>query len=247
LVYGGLIVSVSAILMPIAIDVVDFRRRALWMLLAAILVFLFAWDLEISRLSGLTLLILGILYLVLNTLRAILERKKEGVASESSSTLNDDISFKKAILLFLLGAVLVIVGSKLLVNAGIEIAKALYIPSLIIGLTAVAVGTSLPELVTAITSAKKKVVDLALGNIVGANILNLAFITGFSALIRPLSLEDFTPFARLYAFSWLFIMIFGMIIIFWKKGEMSKKEGIIMLSLYFIFNLGLVFFSSPPT
>ena len=74
----GLIVSVSAILMPIAIDVIDFRKRALWMFFSAILVFLFALDLEISRFSGLILLTVGIIYLFINCWWAILERKKRG-------------------------------------------------------------------------------------------------------------------------------------------------------------------------
>lgn len=236
----GLIVSISAILAPIAIDVVDFRRRSLWMLVSATLVFLFSWDLEISHQGGIILVILAALYLFFNALRAILERKKHVTPAQISAS-DDSISFKKAIVLFLFGAVLVIIGSKLLVNSSIEIAKALKIPSIIIGMTAVAVGTSLPELITAITSAKKKVADLAIGNIIGANILNLALITGASAVINPLSLDLFT---RYYAFSWLFIMIIAMMIILWKKGEMQKKAGIIMLSLYMIYNLGLVLFSA---
>lgn len=235
----GLIVSISAILAPIAIDVADFRRRSLWMLVSATLVFLFSWDLEITHQGGIILLILAILYLFLNALRAILERKKIEIPDENSSS-EDNIPFKKAMIMFLFGAALVIIGSKLLVNSAIEIAEALKIPSIIIGMTAVAVGTSLPELVTAITSAKKKVADLAIGNILGANILNLALITGASAIINPLTLDIFT---RYYAFSWVFIMIISMMIIFWNKGEMQKKAGFIMLSLYVIYNLGLVFFS----
>lgn len=235
----GLIVGVSAILAPIAIDVRDFRRRALWMLLSAILVVVFSWDFDLGRGSGIILLSLGILYLSLNCLRAVLERKKEEPSSESEPTENN-VSLRKAIIMFLLGAVLVIVGSKLLVNSGIAIAEALKIPSLIIGLTAIAVGTSLPELVTAITAAKKNVADLSIGNIVGANVLNLAFITGASAIIRPLSIDLFT---RYYAFMWLFIMIIAMMIIFWKTGKMGKKAGISLLSLYVIYNLGLVFYS----
>lgn len=169
----GLIVGVSAVLAPIAIDVEDFRRRAIWMLLSAILVVVFAWHLNLARSSGLILFIMSLCYLSFNFLRAIREWKKDEVVSntivsETSSSLN------KAIMSFLVGAVLVIVGSTLLVNLGIAIAELLKIPSLIIGLTAVAVGTSLPELVTAITSAKKNVVDLSIGNIVGANVLNLA-------------------------------------------------------------------------
>lgn len=235
----GLIVSVSAILVPVAIDVVDFRRRAIWMLMSATLVVLFSWDLEINYRHGLILFSLGILYLSLNCLRAILERKKGDIATEPSSS-EGNMSLMKAIVMFIIGAVLVIAGSKLLVNSGMEIAKILKIPSLIIGLTAVAVGTSLPELITAIKSAKKKAADLAIGNIIGANILNLAFITGISAMIRPLTVDLFTSS---YAYTWLFIMIIGMTIIFWKKGVMGKKAGILMLVLYVIYNLGLVAFA----
>ena len=236
----GLIVGVSAILAPIAINVADFRRRSLWMLLSAVLVVIFSWDFDLGRGSGIILFALAILYLSLNCLRAVLERKKEGAPPESESP-EDNIPLKKAIIMFLLGAVLVIVGSKLLVNSGIAIAEALKIPSLIIGLTAIAVGTSLPELVTAITAAKKNVADLSIGNIVGANVLNLAFITGASAIIRPLTIDLFT---RYYAFMWLFIMIFAMMIIFWKTGKMGKTAGIVLLSLYVLYNVGLIFYSA---
>jgi len=235
----GLIVSISAILAPIVIDVADFRRRAIWMLVSAILVFLFSGDLEITRQGGIVLFTLAILYVSLNTLRAVLERKQSRTPEENPSS-EENVSMGKLILTFLFGVGLVIVGSKLLVNSSIEIAKALKIPSIIIGMTVVAVGTSLPELVTAVTSAKKKVADLAIGNILGANILNLSLITGASAIINPLSLKLID---RYYAFSWLFIMITAMILIFWKKGEMGKKAGYAMLSLYVLYNLGLVFFS----
>lgn len=235
----GLIVGIAAILAPIVIDIADFRRRALWMLLSAVLVLVFSWDFDLGRGSGIILFALAILYLSLNCIRAIMERKKDegGLENESSEK---SISLRKSIIMFFFGAVLVIVGSKLLVNSGIAIAEALKIPSLIIGLTAIAVGTSLPELVTAITSAKKNVADLSIGNIMGANVLNLTFITGASAIIRPLTIDLFT---RYYAFMWLFIMIIAMMIIFWKKGAMGKKAGIFMISLYVLYNFGLMFYS----
>ncbi len=231
----GLIVGISAILAPLAIDVKDFRRRALWMILSAVLVIIFSWDFEVNRTSGFILFSLGVCYLLFNSLRALFERSKNEI--NSKILLVPNYSIAKAAMMFLFGAILVIIGSKFLVNSGIEIAKALKIPSLIIGLTVVAVGTSLPELVTAITSAKKNVADLSIGNIVGANILNLAFITGAAAIIRPLSIDHLT---RYYAFTWLFIMLTAMVIIFWWKGKMGKKSGIILLTLYILYNLGLV-------
>ena len=208
------------------------------MLLCAMLVFLFSWDLVISRQAGLILILSSVIYLILNCIKALRTRKlKPAVSTQESATMSPTMSLGKAVLMFLIGAVLVVVGSRLLVNAGIAIATALKIPSLIIGLTAVAIGTSLPELVTAIKSSRKKVADLAIGNIIGANILNLGLITGVSAMIRPLTIDLFT---RYYAFAWMFIMIIGMMMIFWKKGKMSKRDGIIMLSLYIIYILGLV-------
>jgi cation:H+ antiporter len=235
----GLIVGVSAILAPISMDIIPFRRRSFWMLITAVLVTVFSWQLEVTRPAGLVLVLSAAIYLTLNCVQAIRERKKEQSAAEGSSQ-EKDTPLGKAITIFAIGAALVIVGSHFLVDSGIAIATALGIPSLIIGLTAVAVGTSLPELVTAITSAKKKVADLSIGNIVGANILNLGLITGVSAMIRPLTLDLFT---RYYAFTWMFIMILAMMIIFWKKGQMAKKAGIFLLFLYTIYTLGLFIFS----
>jgi cation:H+ antiporter len=235
----GLIVGISAILAPVAIDVADFRRRAIWMFLSATLVVLFSWNLQVSFQSGLILFLLACSYLVLNAVRAIIERKRDQTVT--STKQEEDTSMFGAVVRFALGAILVIIGSKLLVQSSIAIAEALRIPSLIIGLTAVAVGTSLPELVTAVKAAKKNVADLAIGNIVGANILNLAFITGASAMIRPLSLDHFT---RYYAFPWLFIMIIGMMIILWKTGKMNKTAGITLLSLYVVYNVGLMLFTA---
>jgi cation:H+ antiporter len=232
----GLIVSVTAILTPIAIDVVDFRRRATWMLLLAVLVYFMSWNFQLSSLSGIILVLLAALYLFLNTLRTVRARKDKA-APEESKSLETSYASEHPIVMFLIGAVVVIVGSKLLVRSSIEIATALQIPSVIIGMTAVAIGTSVPELVTAITSARRKVADLSIGNILGANILNLSFITGTSAIINPLTVDTFT---RHYAFSWLFLMILVMMAIFWQRGQMNKKAGIAMLVLYVIYNSGLL-------
>lgn len=234
----GLIIGVSAILAPLAVDVADFRRRSLWMLFSGLFVFLYSLDLVIDRRAGLVLFIVALLYLSLNTLRAILERKN--VANPKKEIHEDDVPLTRALLTFIIGAVLVVIGSKLLVNSGIKIAESLGIPTLIIGLTAVAVGTSLPELITAITSVKKRVADLSVGNIIGANVLNLVMITGASAMVNPLTIDLFT---RYYAFWWMFIMIATTMILLWKKGQMGKRGGWVLISLYVLYNAGLLYFS----
>lgn len=232
----GLIVSITAILTPVSVELTPFKRRSIWMLITTIVVFIFAWNLEISRWGGVFLVISALIYLLLNLIKARSERKKVTSAGEQIVP-EMNVSITKATMHFLIGTVLVITGSWLLVNAGTAIATALKIPSFIIGLTAVAVGTSLPELVTAITSAKKQVTDLSISNIIGANILNLGLITGTAAIIRPLTLDLFTKY---YAFAWVFIMIIGMMLIFWNTGTMTKRSGIFMLSLYGVYILGLL-------
>lgn len=198
--------------------------------------FIFAWNLEISRWGGLFLVISALIYLLLNLIKARSERQKNK-SLEPQATPEMNVPMINAVMHFLLGTVLVVAGSWLLVNSGTAIATALKIPSFIIGLTAVAVGTSLPELITAITAARKQVTDLSISNIIGANILNLGLITGTAAMIRPLTMDLFTKY---YAFTWVFIMIIGMMIIFWKTGKMTKRSGIIMLSLYGLYVIGLL-------
>lgn len=236
----GLIVSLTAILTPVTVDLLPFKRRSIWMLIISVFVLVFAWNAQISRIGGLFLVLSAILYLILNMIKAHWERKKTPSTTEQPSSETPSISMQKSILYFAAGTALVITGSWLLVNSGIAIATALKIPSLIIGLTAIAIGTSLPELITAITSAKKNVADLSISNIIGANILNLSLITGTAAMIHPLTIDPITLY---YAFPWVFIMIIGVMVMFWKTGTMTKRSGMMMLSLYGIYVLGLFFLS----
>ncbi|MDP7339357.1 MAG: hypothetical protein QF786_08585, partial [Vicinamibacterales bacterium] len=100
---------------------------------------------------------------------------------------------------FALGAALIVVGSRFLVDSAQSLAAALGVPSIISGLSVVAIGTSLPELVTGVSAARKGVPDLSLGNIIGANVLNLYLIVGLSGMINPLTLDRFTQF---YSYGW---------------------------------------------
>ena len=98
-------------------------------------------------------------------------------------------------------------------------------------------GTSLPELVTAVTAARKGVPDLSIGNILGANVLNLTMITGTAAIIRPLTL---LPFTRNYSFPWLMVLIVLMIVMIGREGKIAKREGGILLVLYASYIAGLI-------
>ena len=91
--------------------------------------------------------------------------------------------------MFLLGAGGTVIGAEILVNSGTTLAQEIHVPQRIISVFAVAIGTSLPELVTSVTAARKKEADIAVGNIVGSNIFNLLFVIGTAALITPVPYE----------------------------------------------------------
>jgi len=233
----GLIVGLSAMMTVIRIDLKEFRGRSLWMVASAVLVILFTIQLQLSRWMGWALMLLALTYLILDYWNMKSESKRP--KDESLDISPQSGSMRKSVIFFGFGAVLVIMGSQFLVVSGIGIAHALGIPSVIIGLSVIAIGTSLPELVTAIASARKGVPDLSIGNIVGANVLNLALITGLAGAINPLRITRFT---QLYSFPWLIIFISLMIFMFRRNGMLVKKDGLILLALYIIYIAGLIVF-----
>ena len=131
---------------------------------------------------------------------------------------------------------LIVFGSQLLVDSGRSLAAALGVPSIIIGLSVIALGTSLPELVTGVSAARKGVPDLSLGNIIGANVLNLYLIIGLSGTINPLTLDRFTQF---YSYGWLAVF-FAAFIGLAMTGRFHRRGGLLLLGLYVVYVAGLV-------
>ena len=142
-----------------------------------------------------------------------------------------EMSMGKSVIYILLGAVAIAVGSDWVVDGACTVAAAIGISQTLIGLTVVAFGTSLPELVTSIVAAKKGEVDMALGNVIGSNIFNILMVLGIAAAISPVAflIENIIDIAVLIVFS-----VIGWIMA-WTKRELNRKEGIIMLLLYAVY------------
>ncbi len=139
----------------------------------------------------------------------------------------------KLILLFLVGLGLIIFGSNIAVDAATTIAEILGVSQRIIGLTIVALGTSLPELVTSVTAARKKEADIAVGNIVGSNIFNLLFVIGTAALITPVPYEAKFVFDSVVAI--LSIVLLWGCVFLPKRRTLQRWGGIIMLVCYALY------------
>lgn len=139
-------------------------------------------------------------------------------------------SLKTSILFIILGLGGLVIGSKILVSNAVAIAQFLGVSDSFIGLTVVAVGTSVPELITSVVAALKKKVELAIGNVVGSNIFNIFFILGTTALIKevPLSSQNFSDILVLFAAT--LILFFSLFVP--RKGTIGRYEGVLMVVCY---------------
>lgn len=143
------------------------------------------------------------------------------------------------ILLIIVGFALLIFGADLLVRGSSNIAKRFHIPEMIIGLTIVALGTSMPELMITISSAGKGATDLIIGNAIGSNLCNLLLILGVTAMLRPIKLEGDVKVVHLPVayVSTLAILAMGIGIFGSEPGVINKADGRVLVILYFIYFL----------
>ena len=183
---------------------------------------------QVTWLEGVILWVLFLLYL-----RYLYMMAKKGKEEEREV---EQFSTAKIIGLILAGVVMIVAGSNFAVEGASNLAKALGISQRFIGLTIVALGTSLPELVTSVSAARKHNADIAIGNIVGSNIFNSLFIVGTTALITPVTFASGFVVDTLIAAA-VGILLFVCVA---RTKELRKKAGIVMLLAYILYFLYLL-------
>lgn len=186
-----------------------------------------------SRIAGIVLLALFLLYITVT----VAQMKKNLNAAEGAG---EETPLLKDMGLLILGAALIAIGARLLVDNGTRIAQALGVPESVIALTFVALGTSLPELVTAITSLVKGHGALSLGNIIGANLFNLVLVSGISVTLSPFSIPQNTVFLGRNASLALDIPVMFAVMLLLTvppltKGKLSRMQGVGLLAIYAAF------------
>ena len=215
------ILGTSAVITNVRIQKSTLKYELPFMLLITV-VFLVMGMLggEFTRLDGVILLGFMIVYLIY-----LLNLAKKGTEEEEEFK---DMPIWKCVVGIVLGAVMIVGGSNLVVDGASDIASAMGISDRIIGLTIVAFGTSLPELVTSVSAAKKGNAGIAIGNIVGSNIFNILLVLGATALICPV------PFASQFLIDSLVAIGAGLLLWFgtMKHKELRRPVGIVMLVCY---------------
>lgn len=235
-----LILGIAAIIYPISAKKNTVLKEIPFSLLAALLVAITANDVlidggsnsVITRIDGLVFLGFFIIFLYYTF-----------SITKSDNDINEtpvkELSYFKSAASILLGLTGLVFGGKWIVDGAVKIAESFNVSQSLIGLTVVAVGTSLPELATSAVAAYKKQTDIAIGNVVGSNIFNVFWILGASAIIRPL------PF-NMASNADLFVNILASIILFFamyvgKKHVLERWQGIILLLFYISYITYLVF------
>lgn len=189
-----------------------------------------------GRPIGFVLLVILALYLVLTVRQGL----KNPSQSQQETETKQERSLGMSVLMLIVGAALIAVGAKLLVDNGTLIAQALGVPESVIALTFVALGTSLPELVTAITSLVKGHGSLSLGNVIGANILNLVLVSGVAIVLKPFAIPQNSTLFGINASLvldiplMLFVMAFLTIPALLTK-KLHRSQGIVLLCIYAAF------------
>ncbi len=233
----GLILGMSGLIFPITIHFRQTYRGLLFLLVISLMLYGFSLDGSINRIEGFIMVIclLGYLWYLY---RHPSEAPTEDLNSELGTRLHN-------ILLVLAGSVALSLGAWLFVKSAVWIADEFEIPKMVIGLTIVAVGTSLPELATSLVAAFRKQGDISVGNIIGSNIFNILFIMGGVGLIKPLVviesrmvdgvMTQVFPHAQ-----YIIMMLFGLVLIpLGLRHKIGRLTGTVLVSGYVAFYIYL--------
>jgi cation:H+ antiporter len=241
----GLILGLTALVYPLRVESETLKREYPVLTLIMIASFIMAADLVFSRTEG-WLLLTGLVALVIWMVRFGLRRGSDDpLAAEFAAEIPKDMPTGYAVFWMLVGLVVLPLSSQFLVEGAIFIARSLHVSEAVIGLTIMALGTSMPELAAALTSALRHEDDLAIGNVIGSNMFNILGVLGVAAVIQPTSVEllmlkqDF-PIMFLFTVL-LFFMAWGIN----GPGRISRKSGILLLTLFVSYQV-LIWFTATP-
>lgn len=234
----GLILGLSALIFPIVVSFRTIYIQLIIMIVVSILLYIFALNGTINRWQGILMMIMLIVYVYY-----LYNHPSETDIEEIELTSENLI---KSIALVFFGILGLTVGARLFVDSSIWLAHFYQVPEIVIGLTIVALGTSLPELATSMVAAFRKHSEISLGNIVGSNIFNILFIMGGVSIVKPLNVFDerIGPDGAIYEyfphFEYLFMLGISLaLLILALRNRIGRLAGVIFLAGYIYFYIYL--------
>ena len=227
------VLGVSSIIAKLPVQKETIKKDTPFLILVSGLLLIFGINFKLGRIEGIALLALFTYFLV-NTIKSA-KMATDSTSSETGETAiaietesSSQISLPKTILISLVGIVGIVVGGDMVVNSATSIATSFGMSANLVGLTIVAVGTSLPEFVTSIVAIKKGETEIAIGNVIGSNLFNILLVLGLAATINPIAMS-MSAFIDIV----FMVLITLLLYMFMKKdNSLVKKQGIILVVLY---------------
>ncbi len=228
----GIVLGLAAIINPISIQKSVLRHEFPWFLLYAVVIYALSYDLALSRQDGVILLALSVVF-VWYSVKFSHREVLSALGAKHSKTLPRSCSWPK----LFLGLALVVLGAKLFVDSAVVLAGKLGVSELLIGILVIAIGTSLPELFTTLMASRHRQAEIGVGNVIGSNTLNVFFILGAAAVIRPITIHP-----DLYIFDFPMVIFFAILVslLFKTHHRLSRLEGVFLVIgyiFYFIYSL----------
>ncbi|CAH0243639.1 Inner membrane protein YrbG [Pseudomonas koreensis] len=230
--------GLSALIIPLRVSRQLVRLDIPLMIGASLLVFILAWNKDLGRFDG--VLLLGALALYLGLL---LRQSRHSTRPHTERPTETQQSWLISVLMILAGLAMLVFAGRLLLGAAVVVATDLGLSERVIGLTVVAVGTSLPELATSLIAALRGQRDIAVGNVIGANLFNLLGVLGLTALLAPTPLSV-SPNALDFDLPVMLGVAALCLPVFYSGYRVTRAEGLLLLGLYLVYGLHVVSFTT---
>ena len=220
----GLVLGLTALIVPLTIEKQRFIDESPPLIITSLIIVVFAWNNYLGRTEGFIMICLLVIYLW----RAFQTKEKTDLDLSEDHLFSEYGGSSFQTLLVILGIIMLILGANWIVEGATGIARKLGVSEWFIGVSIVALGTSLPELVSSLIAAKKGHGEMAIGNVFGSNIFNILMVIGTTSLIQPLSIgeEIYTDLIYTTALTCLLLLLIGM------GNVISKRDGIILIVCY---------------
>lgn len=236
----ALVLGLTAVLAPITVQSGVIKREMPVLILITLFSAVLLWDFNITELEAWLLLAIFAVYMGWSVYLGA-KGKQDTLAADFTQELDSHpMAMKPAILWLIIGLVLLVLSSRALVWGAVNISQALGVSDLVIGLTVVAIGTSLPELASAIAAVRKNEHDLALGNVIGSNMFNTLAVVGIAGAIHPVSLEPLVLYRDWVAMAALTLLLLLFSLRVNRIGRINRLHGISFLAMYVAYCIYLV-------
>ena len=232
----GLVLGMTAIVRPIKLESATLRREMPALLAVTLLTVSLFLDARLTHIDGYVMLTGLVIVMIWLARLGSRSAANDPIKKDFEAEIPDDVSMKSAVLWVVVGLGTLLLGAQWLVTGAIGIAHTLGVSEVVIGITIVAFGTSLPELAVSLISVLKGEYGLAIGNIVGSNIFNLLAVIGIAAAIEPMTLHPSVLSLHIFVMVAFTLVLFAMTYDYDGKARLSRLEGVALLAAFIAYD-----------